>query len=256
MLTETERKDVIKLVVMMCDAAPGATYLAHAMAAYEANGKSLPELAKSIAASDVYKSMHPDYQTANDFARDLLQPFGFDESHYLVALASHLFQSTWDKGEAASTILAIIDAARDPDLVKVQATIANRVDVAEYASVTLNVAETDVLTLNSFIAKVDESVSSVIVAKAVLDTVYGPGVAGGLGASKTLSTGALVSTANPVALSDPDLQKFASHSVAGREVSLSVGDDYTGSQGAEWLLAGVVTAHDDGPMDLNAGLPF
>lgn len=251
MLTDSERKLIIKLTVMMTNAAPGATYLADLVANYEGNGKSLEELAKSIAASPVYKNFNPDSQLAADFAVKLLEPFGLTEDHYLFAYVVGLFYGKADKGEVAVKVLSIIDAGRDPELMNVQAMIANKVDVAEYLSVTLNAPETDLSKLIGALGVITGESSSVAAAKAELDKTYGVSAA-----TLELVLGALTSPlpADPAGARDAAPGQLTPQSFIWREANLAVGDSVNSAMGFKVALAGVVTADDGSHIDLSASL--
>ena len=75
-LTLQERTNIIKLTVAMFNAAPGATYLADLTVAYEANGRSLAQLAKTLAEPPAYHALNPLVHTPPDFATRSLPPPG------------------------------------------------------------------------------------------------------------------------------------------------------------------------------------
>lgn len=169
-LTTAERTDIIKLVVAMFNAAPGATYLSDLTVAYEANGRSLANLAAGLAQTPAYKTLNPAFDTAAEFAARLLQPFGLQANTTAVDFVTAKFNAGVNKGQIALDVAVALNATTATEFADAKAILNNKAAVAEYYSVTKGVAATTVSTLQGVIASVTKDAASVTTANAAVDS--------------------------------------------------------------------------------------
>jgi Ca2+-binding RTX toxin-like protein len=184
-LTTAERSNIIKLVVAMFNAAPGSTYLADLTVAYEANGRSLTNLANDLSNTGAFKALNPVFQTAAEFATSLLTPLGLQANTTAVDYVTAQFNSGVSKGLIAYNVAAALTATTDTQFADAKAILNNKASVAEYYSVTKAVSQTNVATLQQVISTVTKDAASVTAANTAID---GSGVANA-GNTYTLTTG-------------------------------------------------------------------
>ncbi|MBI5275010.1 MAG: hypothetical protein HY854_00985 [Burkholderiales bacterium] len=145
-ITATERADIIELVALMFDAAPGAIYLADIVAAYEATGHNLQQLARLLQGTPAFQALHPNFQTGDEFATDFLSIVGLEgdaeardwvlSQHNAGASKAEIMFAAWQVLEnLAPTAAPQYQAARD--------LLLNKAEVAEYYSVTVGGRSTD-----------------------------------------------------------------------------------------------------------------
>ncbi len=176
-LTTAERTNIIKLVVGMFNAAPGATYLADLTVAFEANGRSLSNLAKDLALTPAYKALNPVFQTAAEFATAFLTPLGLQANTVAIDFITAKFNLGVSKGQIAYEALVALDASTATEFATAKAIVNNKTTVSEYYSVTKGVAQTNVGTLQQVVATVTSTAASVTAANTAIDN--GVGVSGG-----------------------------------------------------------------------------
>src|SRR5882757_4603564 len=75
-ITAAERHEIAELLVLMFNAAPGATYLSQIVSVYESVGHNLKTLAEVLGNHPAYQATHPNFWTGDDFATNLLTPLG------------------------------------------------------------------------------------------------------------------------------------------------------------------------------------
>lgn len=173
-LTTQERNNIIKLMVGMFDAAPGATYLADLENAYEGNGRSLLNLAKDLANTGAYKALNPVFQTAAEFAQSLLTPLGLEQNVTALEFVTSQFNAGVSKGQIAYAALIALDASTDAAFADAKAILNNKTTVAVYYSVDLHVAQTNVATLHLVLAEVTKDPASVMTAERAIDALLHP----------------------------------------------------------------------------------
>lgn len=168
-LTDIERTNIIKLVVGMFNAALGATYLAVLTVEYEANGRNLHLLADTLAGIPAYKSLNPTYQTASEFASALLIPLGLQNNQVALDFVTTKFNAGVSKGAIVCDVVLALDATTDTQFANAKAILNNKTAVAEYYSVTLGTAQSDIAKLQAVIAGVGKDAASVVQAETQLD---------------------------------------------------------------------------------------
>lgn len=168
-LTTSERTSIIKLVVAMFNAAPGATYLSDLTVAFEANGRSLQDLARTLSDSTAYKALNPVFQTAAEFAQALLTPFGLQANQIAVDFVTAKFNAGVAKGQIAYEVTVALDATTDSGFDAAKAVLLNKASVAEYYSVQKAVAQTNIGSLQLALATVTKDSASVTAAEKAID---------------------------------------------------------------------------------------
>ncbi len=178
-LTTAERSNITKLVVAMFNAAPGATYLAELTVAFEANGRSLTNLARDLSNTAAYKALNPAFQTAAEFAAALLTPLGLQANTTAVDFVVSRFNAGNgnNKGQIAFDVANALTLTTATEFAAAKAILNNKTTVAEYYSVTKAVAQTNVGSLQQVIASVTDTAASVTAANSAVDS--GVGVSGG-----------------------------------------------------------------------------
>ena len=170
-ITADERKQIIELTVLMFNAAPGAEYLSQIVALYEANPgtteQKLQVLANQLATSAPYQSLHPNFETAEEFAAEFLTPLGLQNDDFARDFVISKFKALVPKGqimyEGYVALNAVPDSANNQYSVA-NAILNNKTTVAEYYSINGGVA-TDLVTLQSVIATVTADPASVTAAQ-------------------------------------------------------------------------------------------
>lgn len=212
-LTSQERTNIIKLTVAMFNAAPGATYLADLTVAYEANGRSLAQLARTLTDTASYKSINPVFQTAAEFASSLLTPLGLQANTTAVDFVTAKFNAGVSKGQIAYDVAVALDATTDTQFADAKAILVNKTTVAEYYSVTKAIAQTNLGSLQASISTVTKDAASVTAAQGAIDS----GTVGGSGSVFTLATAAetLTGTSGADTFNSADTTLTAADSVDG-----------------------------------------
>lgn len=186
LVSATERASIIKLVVAMFNAAPGATYLAELVTSFEANGRSLSKLAGDLGNSTAYKTLNPVFQTAAEFATTFLKPLGLQANTEAIDFVTSKLNAGVSKGQIAYDAATALNAytGTNAELIAAKAILSNKAAVAEYYSVTKGVAQTDITVLQAALAGVTSSVDTVVASKVSMDGTDSSS------ASVTLTTGA------------------------------------------------------------------
>jgi len=153
-ITAQERTHIIKLTVAMFDAAPGATYLAALISAYEANGRNLASLAVEVANTGVYKSLNPDSQSAAQFAAAFLTPLGLQGNAVALDFIHSKLAAGMSKGQVVFEAAVALNGTSAPEFAQAKAILNNETRVAEYYSVTAANPETGLAQLHQAISTV------------------------------------------------------------------------------------------------------
>ena len=170
-LTTQERTSLLKLTVAMFNATPGATYLAELGANYEANGRSMANLARDLSGTGAYKSINPDSQTALTFAAAFLTPFGLQANAEALAFVTTRFAAGAAKGTIAHEAAVALDASTAPAFAAAKAILVNKTTVSEAYANTLAIGGTHLPVLQQAIASVTSDSASVNPAIAAFTTV-------------------------------------------------------------------------------------
>jgi hypothetical protein len=170
-ITATERTQIIELVTLMFNAAPGATYLSQIVSLYEANGHNLQTLAEQLGTTSVFQSLNPNFQTAEEFASSFLTPLGLQND----ATAHDFVVSRFNAGVSKADImyqgfaaLTSLGSGASSQYTNALAIMQNKEAVAEYYSVTANGSATDLSTLQNVLSGVTADASTVTAAENVI----------------------------------------------------------------------------------------
>lgn len=167
-LTTAERTNIIKLVVSMFNNAPSASILADLTTAYEANGRSLAQLARTLSDIAAYKAINPVSQTAEEFASKLLTPLGLNGNSSAVDFVKAKFNAGISKGQIAYDVTAAIDATTDTQFQNAKAILTNKTTVAEYfATNSASVGLT-----SAILSMVTADAASVVTGKTYIDSLF------------------------------------------------------------------------------------
>jgi S-layer protein len=173
-ITAAERTQIIELTSLMFNAAPGAFYLSQIVAVYESNGRSLQTLANILGSTPIYQSLNPNFQTAAEFAADLLTPLGLQNDTFATSFIVSRFNAGQSKASIVFQAFTALNGVTATDAAQYQAAktaLLNKTAVAEYYSVTKEGAATDLITLQSVVGGVTDVAATVDAAKAAVDAL-------------------------------------------------------------------------------------
>ncbi len=185
-ITTAERLRIEKLIVLMFEAAPGATYLSQVVGIYETLGKDLGQLANNLDDVAIFNTLHPNFQTAAEFAADFLTPLGLQSDALALDFVISKFNAGVAKGEIMyEGLLALegVTSGMAAQYVAAKAILDNKAAVAEYYSVTKGIAQTDIAVLQLVLDGVTADTATVTSAEAEIDN----GTRGTAGIEVTLS---------------------------------------------------------------------
>jgi hypothetical protein len=177
-ITATERTQIIELVTLMFNAAPGATYLSDIVSVYEANGHNLQALAETLGQTGIYQSLNPNFQTAAEFASSFLTPLGLQGDAFATDFIVSRFNSGVSKADIeyqAFQALNGVTSSSPSQYVNAKAILMNKEAVAEYYSVTTGGSATDLSTLQNVLSGVTADASTVTAAENVINGTAGGG---------------------------------------------------------------------------------
>lgn len=176
-ITAATRTDLIELAVIANNSSPGVTLLAELIAHYE-SGKTLTQIADSLAARTEFKAVYPAIQTADEFAAEyvgnLLPEASADLQAECVKIVAAHVNAGKGLGELFVAIHGVFDTDTSAGLATHVANFKNKAAVAEYHTVTLESAAES----SSVLASVNSSVLSVTTGKAAADSATGAPAAG------------------------------------------------------------------------------
>jgi len=176
-ITTAERSDILELIVLMFDAAPGANYLSAAVSAYEGAGRNMSTFVEILAGTSIYTSLHPNFQTAEEFAADLLETVGLTGDAFATSWVVTKFNAGVSKAQItlqAWEALSNLPAGTAQVYVDAADTLANKTEVSLYYSVTVQASSTDVAVLQEVVDDVTEVDATVTTAKSEIDAQTAP----------------------------------------------------------------------------------
>ncbi len=185
-ITTTERTNIEKLLVLMFNAAPGATYLSEVVSLYETLGHNMAALANTLDDIPIYNTLNPNFQTAAEFAAEFLTPLGLQADSLALSFVIDKFNAGVPKGQIAyEALLALngVDSSMAAQYVNAKAILDNKAAVSEYYSVTAGVAQLDVGVLQLVLNGITADTATVVTAEAEIDA----GTRGTAGIEATLS---------------------------------------------------------------------
>jgi hypothetical protein len=161
-LTAAERDSIVKLTVGIFNAAPGNTYLSEFTNFFEANGRSLTNLANYLAGSSTYKSVYGSFQLASEFASTFLTPLGLQANSVAVEFVTSRFNAGASTQSIMLAAIQALDSTTDSAFTAAKAILNNKTSVATTYSLTSGA--TTLAALQSVVSSVDATVASVTAA--------------------------------------------------------------------------------------------
>lgn len=173
--TAQDRTDIIALAVAVWGAAPGASNLSDLAEHFKAGG-TLEELIAELSQSPVFKTEYPTFLTNEEFVTKFVDNVvgglvSADDRQWAIDTLTAEMNAG---ATQAQVILAAINALRDvpagdENWGDAAQAFANRIEVAEYFSVTLQKDGSSMDDLKAVIADVDQTAASVTAGKAKAD---------------------------------------------------------------------------------------
>ncbi|MBI5275318.1 MAG: hypothetical protein HY854_02575 [Burkholderiales bacterium] len=170
-ITANERGNILELLVLMFDATPGG-YLDDVVAVYEAVGHNLAQLANLLGSTPAFQSLHPNFQTADEFATDFLSTVGLEGDVQARQWVIANFNAGLTKAQimmAGWNYLDNLPVGAAAQYVVAAEIMHNKAEVSLYYSVTTGGGSLDLGELQSIIANVDETQASVDAAIDAID---------------------------------------------------------------------------------------
>ncbi len=233
-ITAETRNDIIELVVVALNEAPGTTLLNELVAIVDAGG-SLADVADALTSSDSWKAKYPAFQTAEEFADEWLGNLVPEASAAALAEGKSVAVGLVNGGASFSDIIlaaqSFLSATAESDAAfgTSVANFNNKTEVATYYTITQEVAAAGTDTLSN----VDSSEASVTAAKAAVDTAAAPA-----GSTIALTT-ALDTGASFVGGAGNDT--FSSVSTTAAKTTIGAGDTIDGGAGTDRLTISVAS---------------
>ncbi len=172
-ITAAERHEIAEIIVLMFDAAPGATYLAQLISAYQSVGNNLDTLTDLVAD-------HPNYAAVHD---DLLATVELQDDAEATDRIINALNDGISKGDITFALYQFLnavladpnaEATYGPQYIKAAEILDNKADVAIYFSVDKGIASTNLAELQAALDGVDETNESVEAAQDAIDVQYDP----------------------------------------------------------------------------------
>jgi len=171
-ITETQRNEIMYLVVGMFNGAPGATFLSEFTNAVSAGQSIAVDLAAGLAGTSQFKAIYPDFQTATEFATAFADNIlGNTVTAALKTEAIEDIVTALNAGSSKAEVMSIAItalAAVDPsnaDWGAARTALDNKVDVATWFSVEKAVETESVSELQAILSTVTEDPATATAAK-------------------------------------------------------------------------------------------
>lgn len=248
--TAQDRTDIIALAVAVWGAAPGASNLSDLAEHFKAGG-TLEELIAELSQSPVFKTEYPTFLTNEEFVTKFVDNVvgglvSADDRQWAIDTLTAEMNAG---ATQAQVILAAINALRDvpagdENWGDAAQAFANRIEVAEYFSVTLQKDGSSMDDLKAVIADVDQTAASVTAGKAKAD-----GTTSVPGQTFRLTTGPdefVGGDGNDV------FDALSINSAGAAATTLSAFDELDGGAGTDTLN---IYSETVGGVDYNATLP-
>ena len=171
-ISTTEQTNIVRLVVGMFNAAPGATYLNDIVNVYEANGHNLTALAGSLANTGAFHSIYSSALTAQQFATAFLTTLGLQfntEANDFIVLKANTPES---RGQIILEAITALEGSTSATFAAAKAMLDNKTEVALFYSVApLHVAETSLGVLQNVLSTITADHATVVAQEAALSFV-------------------------------------------------------------------------------------
>ncbi|MDP3619276.1 MAG: hypothetical protein Q8R63_05730 [Ramlibacter sp.] len=236
-ITAAERREIAEIIVLMFDAAPGATYLAQLISAYQAVGNNLNTLTDIIAAHPAYASVHTVIDTDEEWTDDLLATVGLQGDFQAESRILNALNDGVSKGDITYGLYTFLnDVAADanaavnygPQYISAAEILENKAEVAIYYSVTVANPSTNLAELMDVVENVDASQSSVDDA---IDAINGETGAQVINLTDTLDV------LNGTSADDLFVGRVVQNSLGEQVNQLGSGDQIDGGNGMDMLTA-------------------
>ena len=234
-ITAETRNSIIELVVTAYDAPPGTALLTELVAIVDGGG-TLADVATALTTSDTWNDLYPSFLTAEEFATEWLSALVPEADADALAGGVEIAVGLINGGSSAADIIMVAQnflatlAEDDAEFGTSAANFNNKVEVATYHTVTLELDADDISDLQNVLADVtsdDDSVSDAQSSAAA--SVPGENVVLTTG----LDTGAAFTTG-----SSNDTFSAVSSSSAESD-TLTTGDSLDGGDGTDTLSVAV-----------------
>lgn len=172
-ITPTQQQQIVRLVVGMFNAAPGATYLDEIAAVFQANGQNLSALATSLSATNAFHSIYSSGMTSPNFATAFLTTLGLQGNTEAVAfITSKDTLGVESRGQIILDAINALEGSTSPTFAAAKAMLDNKTQVALFYSVSpLHVAETSLGVLQNVLSTITADHATVVAEEAVLSFV-------------------------------------------------------------------------------------
>ncbi|MES2627242.1 MAG: Ig-like domain-containing protein, partial [Pseudomonadota bacterium] len=168
-ITPQEISDLIRLVVGMFNASPGALYLTSLTIAYEESGRSIAQLARVLSDNILFTALSPGVQTAGEFAIGFLTPLGLQANTVALDFVVSRFNAGMSKGEIIYEALQALQQTTASDFQDAQAILNNKTTVAYYHSVITELSSTSIVALQGILLPVTKDAATVAYAVNLFD---------------------------------------------------------------------------------------
>jgi len=179
--TARERTNIVELVVLMFEAAPGTSYLSQAVAIYEASGRNLQGLANILDDTAIYQSLNASGQTLCEFTRELIGPLGLQNDTAAIDFIASRWVAGESKGQIAYEALQVLNSfepsSSGTQYQKAEAALLTKTVWAEYYSVTKGLASTDLDVLRGLILPITEDPGTwppIVIDDPIILSAHGP----------------------------------------------------------------------------------
>lgn len=169
------KEDLVRLVVIMFDAAVGETYLVDLVHAAE-SGATIEQIAENIFTTDQAKALYPVSQSDAQFTEQFLQQLCGDyleATEYQMAFTEimNLLGAGFSKGDVVVESMNYLrySAPQTSTFDSLKAMQSNKFEVAKYHTIDLNTGGTDVAELQAVLSGVNHTDESVQKAKNAID---------------------------------------------------------------------------------------
>ena len=229
-ISAESRKDIIELVVVGLNQAPGTTLLTELVAIVDGGG-TLADVAANLTASASWKAKFPAFQTAEEFADEWLAGLIPEASAETLASAKTVVVGLVNGGSSFADILieaqAFLSATAESDTSygTSVANFNNKTEVATYHTVTAETADPD----TTLLATVTSDDATVTTANTSVDTTNSAAAATTISLTTGLDTGAAFTGA-----AGNDIFVSVDNNVATTG-TLTAGDNLDGGAGSDTL---------------------
>jgi len=232
-ISAATRTDIIELVVVALNQAPGTTLLTELVAIVDGGG-TLADVAANLAASDSFSARYPAFQTAEEFADEWLGYLIPEAGADALAEAKALVVSSINGGTSAASLILqaqdFLSTASETDAAfgTSVANFSNKAEVASYYTITKEQAGPGTATLTG----VTSDDATVATANAAVDTSAAPN-----GVTVALTTG--LDTGASFTGGGGDDTFTADATSAATTTTYTTGDSISGGAGTDRLTVAI-----------------